>query len=149
MQEKPQANIDYLIFTIGGRKLAIDVTHIITTIDTPPITKVPSANANILGLVNYKGRIITALDLNRIIFSNTCDTLRESAVIINHRDILYCCFVNSVLEIKTVDAKFICKCPENLAKQVNSTSEKIITTPDETIIIISPDALTREINNKA
>lgn len=64
---KKQDLEEYSVFTvsIGGEKLAIPVTFVRTIFSVDVITPVPRARQSILGLINLRGHILTAIDLSQ------------------------------------------------------------------------------------
>lgn len=48
---------------VGGTHLGVPVTRVRDVLDTPVIHRVPLAPPEILGSVNLRGRIVTAIDL--------------------------------------------------------------------------------------
>ncbi len=54
---------DYVSFMLGGQSFAIPVHQVRDVLRRQPITPVPLAPPAIVGLLNLRGRIVTAIDL--------------------------------------------------------------------------------------
>lgn len=56
-----------LVFTLGGETYAVDVSHV-ERIDTPQeITPVPCTPEFVTGLINLRGKILTVLDVHKLL----------------------------------------------------------------------------------
>ena len=60
-----------LSFTVGGEMYAVDVTLVQKVARKLAITPVPSAPAEILGVANLKGRVVTVLSLKKLLGLDT------------------------------------------------------------------------------
>lgn len=54
---------EYLAFTLGREAYAIDIGQIVEILRPPPITEVPRAPADVIGVMSVRGRLVTVLDL--------------------------------------------------------------------------------------
>lgn len=59
-----------LSFTVGGELYAVDVTLVQKVARKLAITPVPSAPAEVIGIANLKGRVVTVLSLNKLLGNN-------------------------------------------------------------------------------
>jgi purine-binding chemotaxis protein CheW len=55
----------FCTFAVGGFHYGVDVSHVQEIIRPQELTRVPLAPAVVGGLINLRGRIVTALDLRR------------------------------------------------------------------------------------
>jgi len=67
-----------LSFTAGGELYAVDVTLVQNFARRLSITPVPSAPAEIAGIANLKGKVITVLNLNRLLGSNDPNEIKRN-----------------------------------------------------------------------
>ncbi|MEI7892758.1 MAG: chemotaxis protein CheW [Myxococcales bacterium] len=56
---------EYLAFTLAGEAYAVQIAFIAEILKPPPITEVPRAPRNILGVVSVRGKLVTVVDLRR------------------------------------------------------------------------------------
>jgi len=66
-----------LSFTAGGELYAVDVTLVQNVARRLSITPVPSSPAEIVGIANLKGKVITVLNLNRLLGSSAQDEAKK------------------------------------------------------------------------
>ena len=55
-----------LSFTVDGELYAVDVTLVQKVARKLPVTRVPSAPAEVIGIANLKGRVVTVLSLSKL-----------------------------------------------------------------------------------
>ncbi len=59
------ARTEYLALVLGDEKYAVQIAHVAEILRPPPITEVPRASRNVLGVVSVRGRLVTIVDLRR------------------------------------------------------------------------------------
>ena len=87
-EEKTLTAENYSVFTvsIAGEKLAIPVPFVRTIFALNLITPVPGSRASILGLINLRGHILTAIDLaQRLGLATGYDGNRSLAVAVHSK----------------------------------------------------------------
>jgi purine-binding chemotaxis protein CheW len=63
---------EYLAFSLAGEAYAVQIAHIAEILKPLPITWVPRAPRNVVGVMSVRGRLVTVIDLRRRL------SLRES-----------------------------------------------------------------------
>lgn len=61
----PMANVQIVVFKVGGLEYAVGINQVQEIIDRAEITRVPHAPDFILGVFNLRGKIVPAIDLLR------------------------------------------------------------------------------------
>jgi len=56
---------EYLAFSLGGEAYAIEIGNIVEILKPLPITEVPRADPDVVGVMSVRGRLIAVLDLKR------------------------------------------------------------------------------------
>jgi purine-binding chemotaxis protein CheW len=56
---------EFLAFSLAGELYAVKIAYIAEILKPPPITEVPRAPHNVIGVVSVRGRLVTILDLRR------------------------------------------------------------------------------------
>jgi purine-binding chemotaxis protein CheW len=56
---------EYLGFALAGETYAVAIANIAEILKPPPITEVPRAPRNVLGVVSVRGKLVTVMDLRR------------------------------------------------------------------------------------
>lgn len=59
------ARTEYLALVLGTESYAVQIAHVAEILRPPPITEVPRASRNVLGVVSVRGRLVTVVDLRR------------------------------------------------------------------------------------
>jgi purine-binding chemotaxis protein CheW len=59
------SRVEYLALALGRERYGVQITHIAEILRPPPITEVPRASRNVLGVVSVRGRLVTIIDLRR------------------------------------------------------------------------------------
>lgn len=57
--------VEYLAFTLGPEAYAIEIGSIVEILKPLPITEVPRADPDVVGVMSVRGRLVTVLDLKR------------------------------------------------------------------------------------
>jgi purine-binding chemotaxis protein CheW len=57
--------VEYLAFSLAGEAYGVKISHIAEILRPLPITEVPRAPRNIIGVVSVRGRLVTVIDLRR------------------------------------------------------------------------------------
>ena len=56
---------EYLAFALAGETYAVQIASVAEILKPPPITEVPRAPRNVIGVVSVRGRLVTVVDLRR------------------------------------------------------------------------------------
>ena len=57
--------VEYLAFVLAGETYAVQIAHVAEILRPPPVTDVPRAPANVLGVISVRGKLVTVLDLRK------------------------------------------------------------------------------------
>ena len=56
---------EYLAFSLAAEAYAVQIAYIAEILKPPPITEVPRAPRNVLGVISVRGKLVTVMDLRR------------------------------------------------------------------------------------
>jgi purine-binding chemotaxis protein CheW len=56
---------EYLAFSLAGESYAVQIAHVAEILKPLPITWVPRAPKNVIGVMSVRGRLVTVVDLRR------------------------------------------------------------------------------------
>ena len=63
-EEQPaEALVELLTFVIGGEHYAVDIERIVEIVTPRPLTRVPNADATVVGIISLRGTIVTLVDV--------------------------------------------------------------------------------------
>jgi purine-binding chemotaxis protein CheW len=65
MDETPDNVVEYVTATVGGQLFGLPISRVQDVFVPDRLTQVPLAPSEIAGLLNLRGRIVTAIDLRR------------------------------------------------------------------------------------
>jgi purine-binding chemotaxis protein CheW len=65
MSEAPENAVEYVTVTVGGQLFGLPISRVQDVFAPDRLTRVPLAPPEIAGLLNLRGRIVTAIDLRR------------------------------------------------------------------------------------
>ena len=57
--------VEYLAFMLGTQIYAVPIQHIAEILKPPPITEIPRAPRNVVGIISVRGKLVTVFDLRR------------------------------------------------------------------------------------
>jgi purine-binding chemotaxis protein CheW len=57
--------VEYLAFVLSGETYAVQIAHIAEILRPPPLTEVPRAPRNVLGVISVRGKLVTVIDFRR------------------------------------------------------------------------------------
>ncbi len=105
-RQTPVAGVrDMRCFTIvsDGRTFGLPVEHIQTVFEIQSVTAVPLAAFEVLGLVNLRGKIVTAVSLRRRLMGAPCPEPSRLAVGLDYRGESFALVVDEVGDVISLD----------------------------------------------
>jgi len=68
LEEAPTAIevLELLVFSLDGERYGIETAHVLEVVPLRELTPVPGTPSFVLGVINYRGRILPVLDLRRL-----------------------------------------------------------------------------------
>lgn len=114
-----QAQADMRCFTIvcEGRTYGLPVEAIHTVFQIVAVTSVPLAPPAILGLVNLRGKIVTAVSLRRRMRNDATHEPSDLAVGVEHRGESFALIVDEVGDVITLNAETRIETPPHLGAE--------------------------------
>lgn len=105
----------FLTAYVNDHYLGIPISSIQDVIGPQPITKIPLSRNAVAGVLNLRGRIVTAIDMHERLEEPKDETLRGlMGVIIEHHDELFSLLVDHVEDVMTIEFDAIEKVPPTL-----------------------------------
>ena len=92
--------VEYVTTMIGGQLFGLPISRVQDVFKPSRITRVPLAGAEIAGVLNLRGRIVTAIDVRRrLALSPRASENPGMSVVVDHKGELYSLIVDSVGEV--------------------------------------------------
>lgn len=110
-------SIKYVIVKIGHQKFGILVERIVDILLPQKIFPIPLAPLEITGSINLRGKIVTALDIRKLLDINESEgNSAKKCIIIEYKGELFSFVVDEVGEVNYFLAGPLIKNPDNLSE---------------------------------
>jgi purine-binding chemotaxis protein CheW len=128
---------DYVTIRVGPQAFGVPVLQIREVLRRQPVTPVPMAPHAIAGLLNLRGRIVTAIDMRRRLGLPPLTTDAETAnIVVEHGGELYALIVDSVGDVLAVDQRRVEAVPSVLDPQWRALASAVYPTEGGLIVLV-------------
>jgi purine-binding chemotaxis protein CheW len=132
----------FLIMWIAGQRFAIPVLQVQDVLGPQRIASVPLAPAWVAGVLNLRGRIVTAIDVRRRLGLADADQPgAEMSIVVEHGTDLYSLIVDDVGEVMEFGADSVGATPATLDPLWRQISTGIVRTDDGLLVILDVERL--------
>ncbi len=134
-----------LALYLGSEMFGIPITNVQGVLETLPLTYVPLAPAAVRGVMNLRGRIVTAIDLRTTLSGD--DKLlivgpqANMSIVIEEDGELYSLLVDAVGEVHTLSVAHIEEPPLTMRNSLKKVSSGVFALRDKIMVILKPSAL--------
>ena len=129
-------NIEFVTFRIGDHLMGLPVNLAQEVIPQQKVTKIPRASAEIRGLMNLRGQIVTVLNLRRKLGLEDSSLESRMNVIVNYRDELLSLEVDSVGDVLPIAKHLILAAPPTLEGLWKESCQSVVQLEKGLLIII-------------
>lgn len=130
---------EFVTFTVAGQSFCLDIMHIREIRRWVPVTALPHAAADVLGVMNLRGTVIPILDLAvRFGLEKTEPSPRNVVIIVAIESHIIGIMVESVSEILTVLNESIRETPDVQASAMRQSIQGLIPIEDGMTRLINP-----------
>jgi purine-binding chemotaxis protein CheW len=77
---------EFLVFALGGEHYGVELTRIREIVSPPPITPVPRAKSDVLGVCSVRGLLVTVVDLRKRLRLETPPATRRTRILLAQGD---------------------------------------------------------------
>ena len=130
---------------LGAEMYGIPITNIQGVLETLPLTYVPLAPPAVKGVMNLRGRIVTAIDLRATLIhidkQNLNSVQANMSVVIEEEGDLYSLLVDSVGDVHTIAVSDIEDPPLTMHTALRRLSSGVFQLKDKIMVILKPSAL--------
>jgi purine-binding chemotaxis protein CheW len=128
---------DYVVIRIGDQEFGVPVMQVRDVLRRQPVTPVPLAPRSIAGLLNLRGRIVTAIDgRKRLGLSPLAVDAEASNVVVEYNGELYALVVDSVGDVLHVDERQLEVVPPSLDPQWRAVASAVYPTESHLIVLL-------------
>lgn len=142
---------DFVTVMLDGQMVGIPVLAVHDVLNAQKITVIPRAPDWVAGVLNLRGRIVTAIDLRRRLGLPPLDEDRSSmSVVVEHNEEPYSLQIDKVGEVLSLEDQLFEKNPVTLDPRWREVSIGIYRLKDQLLPILDVDRLLAfESNSKA
>ncbi len=138
---------DYVSMVVGGQLFGVPVLEVRDVFVPSKLAYVPMAPPEVAGVLNLRGRIVTAIDLRqRLGFEPRDEGVQVMAVVIEYLGEPYSLLVDAVGEVLSLDATSFERNPSNLDSRLRDVSEGIFRLEDKLMVVIQLDKVIQLLN---
>ena len=145
------ADMEYLTAMIGEQIFGIPVLDIQDIIQEQLITPIPLAPPEIAGALNLRGRVVTAIDMRKMLgVVEDCEDVdknKKMNVVIEHDGELYSLMVDNVGDVLVMSQDTFEKNPTTMEESWSSISSGIHRLEDRLLVVIDVDGLLQSFDN--
>ena len=133
---------DFVTINIAGQKLGIPVLAVHDVLNAQQITTIPLAPDWVSGVINLRGRIVTAINLRRRLGFPPLEEGKQSmSVVVEHNEEPYSLQIDSVGEVLSLDDQLFERNPVTLDPRWREVSKGIYRLEGELLPILDVDKL--------
>ncbi|SNB76106.1 purine-binding chemotaxis protein CheW [Arboricoccus pini] len=99
--EKVEGMAQLVSMVIAGQRVGLDVARVRDVLGALPMTRVPRSPQEVVGVLNLRGHIVTAIDLAARLGMPAAGA-RAMSVVVEHENELYAILVDQVDEVVSV-----------------------------------------------
>lgn len=140
------ANNYYIVFYLNERQYAINIQNVLEVINIPQIETPIIAPESIIGMFNYNGQMIKAVDICPFLgFETSNFAINHQLIITIIEDVCFAIHTEKIINIQQLDDKNIQDLPFNIE---NSILNKVYKSDAASINIIDIETLNKLINRE-
>ncbi len=127
---------------IGDQTFGISVDHVVDVLFPQKISSIPLTKPQIVGSLNLRGRIVTALDIRITLnIESKVNVDKNMCIVVEYDHELFSILVDKVGDVATVSVHDLIKNPDNLSKSWQEISLGIFPMDNELVVILDLDKL--------
>ena len=133
---------EYVTAFIGGQLFGLPISKVQDVFMLDRLARVPLASAEIAGVLNLRGRIVTAIDVRlRLGMPKKEDGKPPMSVVVEHEGELYSLLVDSVGEVLSLNMKDYQRNPPTLNARLREFSDGIYRLNGALLVVLSVGSL--------
>jgi purine-binding chemotaxis protein CheW len=133
---------DYVTFKAAGQLFGLPIERVQDVFRLVSLTRVPLAAAEIAGVLNLRGRIVTIIDLaNRLQLKSAKGAARDLAIGVDVGAESFGVLVDSVSEVLSLSDDDRERSPINFGRALASASAGVFRLENELLVILDADRI--------
>lgn len=140
--KKFSKEMEFITVTVDGQLLGLPIGRVHDVFVVSEMTTVPLSQSEIAGLLNLRGRVVTAVSLRRRLGLNDTDKVeRRMAVGLEYHGEAYGLLVDGVGEVLKLDADEMQPNPVHMDRRWVNLSQGVHQLQNELLIVLDVDAV--------
>ncbi len=139
--QQPAASAEYVTVTIGDQWFGLPISRVQDVFVLSQVTRVPLAGEDIAGVINLRGRIVTAIDLRRRLGVSGDVGRAKIAVGIEGDGESYGLVIDAVGEVLKLGADTAEPVPVNLDERLKRVASGVHRLDDRLMVVLDVDAI--------
>ena len=137
------AQLELLTFVIAGEHYAVDIERIVEIVTPRPTTRIPNAEASVVGIISLRGTIVTLVDVRRKLRHPAAGepTADTRIVVIDHGNEMIGFLVDRVLRVVKASAEEIEPHPVVHATELDESVRGVFRAGNALTILLDLDKL--------
>ena len=132
-----QTHSIFVTLRLGGQLFGVPVTHVQDVIRKQRITPVPLAPSVVAGVLNLRGRIVTAIDMRkRLGLEPSTNTDKLMKIVVEHHHELFALMVDAVGDVQNLPNAAMEKPPANMDEAWRAVSTGVYKLEKELLVIL-------------
>ena len=132
---------EFVTVTVDGQMFGIPVLSVQDVLGPQKITKIPLSPPEIAGVLNLRGRIVTAIDLRRRLGLDPADRKQSMSIVVDHHGELYSLLIDEVGEVLSAPADAFEHNPPTMEGRWREVSIGIFRLQDRLLVILDVERL--------
>ena len=129
-------------FTVGDLTFGVDVQNVHEVIRAQRMTMVPMAPAVVRGLINLRGKIVTAVDMRaRLLFPPLESEDEPMNVVVHSDEGAVSLLVDEIGDVLNVEQSLRDQVPPGLSPVVAELAESVYKLEGEILLVLDPNAI--------
>lgn len=143
MIEDSKYNVaQWLTFTLANQLFGVSVLKVNDVLGPPKITRTPLAPPAVAGVMNLRGRIVTAIDLRRCLkLPKRDEGQSHMSVVVDQNGELFSLMIDSIGDVLSLSQDTFDPPPATLAPEWRNVSEGIHKLEDQILMILNVEQL--------
>ncbi|WP_026379081.1 chemotaxis protein CheW [Afifella pfennigii] len=138
---KPATENQFVTVHIGGQLFGLPIAAVHEVFVPEQVTRVPLAPPEVEGVLNLRGRIVTTIDLHRLLGLPAVSEGHKMAVGIEYKSESYGLLIDEVGEVLAIDAATREPCPPNLDPRWAEMVEGVHRISGELLLVLDVEAV--------
>ena len=137
-----QENTEFLTFTLAGQMFGLSVLQVNDVLSPQKITRTPLAPDSVAGIMNLRGRIVTAIDVRNCLGQEPLGLDNKGmGIVIERNNELFNLIIDSVGDVLSLAQESLEDVPPTLDTAWRNVASRIHKLEDKLLVILDTDRL--------